>query len=176
MSLLPNQSYANITTPLWVPAGSGGSGTGPTGPTGPAGGPTGPTGVQGPTGPTGVNPGGNAYDVTWTWSGGSPPANPPLDLTSTTLGLSNIQFLKERITRGDGATQSFYNYTETDGSFYMGYALDGSFWLPMNIRGRPVIILGDNTSVLRLTNEQGGTGVLTVDASNNLFWNGTKLN
>lgn len=47
MSLLPNQSYANTTTPLWVPAGQGGGGsTGPTGPSGPTG-TTGPTGASG---------------------------------------------------------------------------------------------------------------------------------
>ena len=173
MSLVPNQSYVNATTPLWAPAGAGG---GSTGPTGPAGGPTGPTGPSGPTGPPGVSVGGEASNVNWQWASASPPADPPLNLVSTTVGLSNVQFYKARITRGDGATQSFYNFTENTGDFYMGYALDGSFWLPMNIRGRPVIILGDNSSVLRLTNEQGGTGVLTVDGNYDLYWNGVKLN
>lgn len=174
MSLIPNQSFVNPTTPLWATTGSGGSG--PTGPTGPAGGPTGATGPQGPTGPPGVSVGGQAYDVDWQWASGTPPPQPPINLVSTIPGLSNVEFYKARITRGDSATQTFYNYTESDGSFFMGYALDGSFWLPINLRGRPVIILGDNSSVLRLTNEQGGTGNLTVDASNNLYWNGTKLN
>lgn len=45
MSLLGSQVYANATTPLWTPAGSGG-------------GPTGPTGTSGPTGPTGPAGGG----------------------------------------------------------------------------------------------------------------------
>ena len=174
MSLVPNQSFVNPTTPLWASAGAGG---GATGPTGPAGGPTGPTGPSGPTGPAGVSVGGEASNVNWSWSSGSPPADPPLKLVSTTPGLSNIQFLQSRITRGDGNTQSFYQFTESTGDFYMGYALDGSFWLPMFIRGRPVTILGDSTAVLRLTDEQsGGTGVLTVDSANDLYWNGVKLN
>lgn len=178
MSLLPNQSYANITTPLWVPAGSGGGGggTGPTGPTGPAGGPTGPTGVQGPTGPTGVNPGGEAFNVNWQYSGGSPPGYAPLTVTSTATPSPDYIFLQARNTNAIGQTQTMYGRFESQ-NCYLEYALDGQFYLPLIIRSRPLTILGDTTSVLRLTDEiGGGTGVLTVDSNNDLYWNGTKLN
>ena len=68
MSLLINESYANPTTSLWAPIGSGGGGsTGPTGPTGPSGGgggTTGPTGAPGSTGPTGPAAVGSVPDGT----------------------------------------------------------------------------------------------------------------
>lgn len=176
MSLLGNQSYANPTTPLWVPAGTGGGGsTGPTGPTGPAAGPTGPTGPQGPTGPVGVNPGGEAYNVNWLYSGSTTPT-PPLIITADAVPSPDYFFLQARNTNNVGQTQTLYGRFET-GQCYLEYALDGVFYLPLNIRSRPLTILGDTTSVLRLTDEiGGGTGVFTVDASNNLYWNGTKLN
>lgn len=189
MSLLSSVVYANPTSPIWASVGSGGgtgptgrtgptgpTGAGATGPTGPAGGQTGPTGPQGPTGPVGVNPGGEAYNVNWDWSSGSSPSYAPLQVTASAVPSPDYFFLQARNTNNVGQTQTLYGRFE-NGECFLEYALDGQFYLPFKIRSRPLTILGDNTSVLRLTNEiGGGTGVFTVDSSNNLYWNGTKLN
>jgi hypothetical protein len=175
MSLLSSVVYANPSTPVWAPAGSVG-GTGPTGPTGPAAGPTGPTGVQGPTGPTGVNPGGEAFNVNWTYTSVSAPAYAPLTLDATNVPSPDYTFLQARRYDSGGSSATFYGRYDT-GDCFLEYALDGQFYLPLKIRSRPLTVLGDTTSVMRLTDElTGGTGVFTVDASNNLYWNGTKLN
>ena len=175
MSLLNSTVYANPTTSVWAPAGSG-SGTGPTGPTGPAAGPTGPTGVQGPTGPVGVNPGGEAYNVNWLWTNGTSPSNSPLELTANAVPSPDYTFIQARRYDSNGSSATFYGRYGS-GECVLEYALDGQFYLPLTIRSRPLTVLGDTTSVMRLTDElTGGTGVFTVDASNNLYWNGTKLN
>jgi hypothetical protein len=77
---------------------------------------------------------------------------------------------------GPNPTQTFYGRFDGSGDLFLEYAWDGFIYLPMTLNGRPIIIQGDNTSVLQLKNEQGGMGNFTVDASNNLYWNGTKLN
>ena len=165
MSLLGTSVYANPDTPLWIPIG------GVTGPTGA----TGTTGATGATGPVGVNPGGEAYNVNWTWGDGSSPSYSPLTVTASAVPSPDYFFLQARRSDQYGSTATFYGRFGS-GNCFLEYALDGQFYLPLNIRARPLIILGDTTSILQLTDEiGGGSGIFTVDSSNNLYWNGKKV-
>ena len=146
MSLLPNQSFVNPTMPLWVYADTSGSS-------------------------------GTAYNVNWNWNSASPPSYSPLRVTANATPSPAYTFLQARRTGAGGETNTFYGRFDSNGNCVLEYAWDNFIYLPMTLNGRPIIIQGDNASVLRLKNEQtGGTGNFTVDASNNLYWNGTKLN
>lgn len=146
MSLLANQSFANSSTPLWLPYDASG------------------------------NP--NASNVNWIWNSLSSPAYSPLQMTANASPSPAYTFLQARRTiAGPNPTQTFYGRFDGSGALFLEYAWDGFVYLPMTLNGRPVIIQGDNASVLQLKDEQtGATGNFTLDASNNLYWNGTKLN
>ena len=121
---------------------------------------------------------GTAFAVDWVWASGNSPTYSPLQVTSLASPSPSFTFLQARRSEpGPNPTQTFYGRFDSNGSCFLEYAWDGFVYLPLFLRGRPITILGDNSAVLRLTDETtGGTGVLTVDASNNLFWNGTQLN
>jgi len=146
MSLLPSLSYANPTQPLWLKYDASG------------------------------NP--NASNVNWIWADANSPGYSPLQTTATASPSPAYTFLQARRSEpGPNPTQTFYGRFDGSGNAILEYAWDGFVYLPWTLNGRPVIIQGDNTSVLTLKNEQtGATGNFTIDASNNLYWNGTQLN
>lgn len=121
---------------------------------------------------------GAASTVNYIWNNASSPVVPPIQTNATYSPSPAYTFLQARRTEpGPNPTQTFYGRFDSNGNCFLEYAWDGFIYLPMFLRGRPITILGDNSAVVRLTDEStGGTGVLTVDASNNLFWNGTQLN
>ena len=121
---------------------------------------------------------GVASSVNAIWNNASSPVTPLIQTNATYTPSPAYTFLQARRSEpGPNPTQTFYGRFDSNGNCFLEYAWDGFIYLPMFLRGRPVTILGDNSAVLRLTDETtGGTGVLTVDASNNLFWNGTQLN
>lgn len=146
MSLLPVQSALNPSTPLWLNYDASG------------------------------NP--NASNVNWIWNSATSPTYSPLQTTALSSPSPAYTFLQARRTEpGPNPTQTFYGRFDGSGALFLEYAWDGFVYLPMTLNGRPVIIQGDNASVLQLKDEQtGATGNFTLDASNNLYWNGTKLN
>lgn len=114
----------------------------------------------------------------WVWTNAIAPTVPPLSLTSTNpVGLPYTFLQARRTIAGPNPTQTFYARFDVGGNVVLEHLWDGFIVLPLTINARPLRVIGDDTSTLTLSNEQsGGSGVLTVDAANDLYWNGVKLN